>query len=192
MYWANRITLIVFTVLLALFWLSPKIHNSTVLTWAGILLVTGCALYLSFAYCRFLSMWRGLGAPAALLLLTLTWLHWQWPLWGSPIPLLQRVNIVVSLLAWALFIAVFISSTLLLIRKDASVIFMGLAWVLIPLVLLAVGMRYERFDQFTAASLGERIFWGPLLLWALGMLCLGPLAFAGHFLILLIKELSHD
>jgi hypothetical protein len=104
--------------------------------------------------------------------------------------LLQSLNAVVSLLAWALLIAVFISSVLLLIRKDVSVAFMGLAWVLIPLVLLAVGTRYGRLDQFSAAPPGEQVFWGVPLLWALGMLCLGPLAFMGHFMILLAKELK--
>lgn len=190
MRWITRAVLVVFVTLLLVFWLLPAAHRTAAVTWMGVLLAAGSAVYLSLAYRHFLSTWRGFGALAAGSFLTLVWLRWQWSLWSSPVPLLQSLNAVISLLAWGLLIAVFISSVLLLIRKDASVAFMGLAWVLIPLVLLAVGTRYGRLDQFSAAPLSEQVFWGMPLLWALGMLCLGPLAFLGHFMILLVKELK--
>lgn len=158
--------------------------------WTGILLVSGSAVYLSLTYRQLLSTWRGFGTLVSLAFLTLVWLRWQWPLWSSPVSLLQNVNIAVSLLAWALLIGVFISSILLLIQEEASVVFMGLAWVLIPLVLLTVGVRYGQFEHFMAAPLGEQAFWAVPLLWALGVLCLGPLAFLGHFMILVVKELK--
>ncbi|HID62876.1 MAG TPA: hypothetical protein EYP49_09095 [Anaerolineae bacterium] len=89
-----------------------------------------------------------------------------------------------------MFIAVSISSVLLLIRKDASVAFMGMAWVLVPLVLLAIGLQYGSMEHFAQAALGDWVFWGVSLMWALIMLCLGPLAFLAHYVILLVKELN--
>lgn len=190
MRWITRSVLVVFVTLLMVFWLLPAVKRTIVVTWMGVLVATGSAAYLSLAYRQFLSTWRGFGFVTALSFLALVWLRWRWSLWSSPVSLSQNANAVVSLLAWELFIAVFISSVLLLIQKDASVAFMGLAWALIPLVLLAVGTRYGRLDRFSAAPLGEQAFWGVPLLWALGMLCLGPLAFLGHFVILLAKELK--
>lgn len=190
MRWITRAVLTLSISLLVIFWLLPDTRRTTLVTWTGILLASGSAVYLSFAYRHFLSTWRGFGALTVCSFLTLVWLRWQWSLWSSPVPLLQNVNIIVSLLAWTLLIGVFISSVLLLIQEDASVAFMGLAWVLIPLVLLAVGTRYGRLDQFSTAPLGEQAFWGVPLVWALGMLCLGPLAFLSHFAILLVKELE--
>jgi hypothetical protein len=187
MRWITRAVLIFLAILLLLFWLLPATQRSAAL-WTGCALTTGCALYLSLAYRRLLSTWRGFGALAVGLFLSLAWLRWQWPLWWSP---LQNVNLVVSLLAWALLIAVFISSVLLLIRKDASVAFMGLAWVLIPLVLLAVGVQYGRMEHFmTQAPPGDLVFWTVPLMWALAMLCLGPPAFLAHYVVLLFKELN--
>jgi hypothetical protein len=187
MRWITRAALVFLAALLFLFWLLPAIQRSAAAMWIGCALTTGCALYLSLAYRRLLSTWRGFGALVVGLFLSLAWLRWQWPLWWSP---LQNVNLVVSLLGWALLIAVSISSVLLLIRKDASVAFMGLAWVLIPLVLLAVGLQYGRMEHFTQAPLGDRAFWGVPLMWALAMLCLGPLAFLAHYVVLLVEELN--
>jgi hypothetical protein len=188
MRWITRAVSIFLAILLLLFWLLPATRRSVAALGVGCALITGCALYLSLAYHRPLSTWRGFGALAVGLFLSLAWLRWQWSLWWS---LLQNVNLVVSLLAWALLIATSISSVLLLIQKDASVAFMGLAWVLIPLVLLAVGLRYGRMEHFmTQAPLGDLVFWGMPLLWALAMLCLGPLAFLAHYVALLVKELK--
>jgi hypothetical protein len=188
MRWITRAVSILFVMLLFFLWLSPATQRSATTLWIGCALTTGCALYLSLAYHRLLSTWRGFGALTVGLFLSLAWLRWQWPLWSSP---LQNVNLVVSLLAWALLIAVSISSVLLLIWKDASVAFMGLAWLLIPLVLLAVGVQYGRMEHFmTQAPPGDRIFWAVPLMWALAMLCLGPLAFLAHYVVLLVKELS--
>jgi len=120
----------------------------------------------------------------------LAWLRWQWSLWWSPVPLLHNVNVVVSLLAWTLLIAMFVSSLLLLIRKDASVAFMGIAWILIPLILLAVGVQYQTLARFSNAGLPEQMLWGVPLLWAMGMLCFAPLAFLAHYALLLFKELN--
>jgi hypothetical protein len=191
MRWITRAVSILFMMLLFFLWLSPATQRSAAALWTGCALTTGCALYLSLAYRRLLSTWRGFGALAVGLFLSLAWLRWQWPLWGSPLSLLQNVNLVVGLLAWALLIAVFVSSVLLLIQKDASVAFMGLAWVLVPLVLLAVSMQYGRMEHFLAqAPLGDQSFWAVPLMWALTMLCLGPPAFLAHYVVLLVKELK--
>ena len=190
MRWITRAVLILFVMLLFFLWLSPATQRSAAALWIGCALTTGCALYLSLAYRRLLNTWKGFGALAVGLFLSLAWLRWQWPLWGSPLSLLQNVNLVVGLLAWALLIAVFVSSVLLLIQKDASVAFMGLAWVLVPLVLLAIGMQYGRMEHFTQAPLGDQSFWAVPMMWALAMLCLGPPAFLVHYAVLLVKELS--
>lgn len=190
MRWITRAVLIFLAALLFFFWLLPATQRSTAAMWIGCALTTGCALYLSLAYRRLLSTWRGFGALTVGLFLSLAWLRWQWSLWWSPLSPLQNVNVVVGLLAWALLIAVSISSVLLLIQKDASVAFMGMAWVLVPLVLLAVGLQYQRLEHFTQAPLGDQAFWGVPLIWALAMLCLGPLAFLAHYVILLVKELN--
>ena len=190
--WITRAILVVFVTLLIIFWLLPAAQRTTAVTWGGASLITVCAFYLSFAYHRPLATWRGFGALAAVCFATLAWLRWRplTPLPWSSFPLLQNANTVVGLLAWASLIAVFISSVLLLIRKDASVALMGLAWVLVPLILLAVGAHYGRMEHLRQAPLGEQTFWGVPLVWAITMLCLGPPAFLIHYAILLIKELD--
>jgi hypothetical protein len=191
MRWITRAVSILFVMLLFFLWLSPATQGSATALWIGCALITGCALYLSLAYRRLLSTWRGFGALTVGLFLSLAWLRWQWPLWSSPLSHLQNVNLVVSLLAWALLIAVFISSVLLLIWEDASVAFMGLAWGLVFLVLLAVSLQYGCMGHFmTQSPPADRIFWAVPLMWALSMLCLGPLAFLAHYVVLLVKELS--
>lgn len=190
MRWIDRSVLAFFVMLLIAFWFLPAAQRGAVVTWTGVLITTGCALYLSLAYRRLLGTWRGFASLAISSMAALAWLRWQWPLWWSHIALLQNANLVASLLAWVLLIALFASSVTLLVYEDASVAFMGLAWVLIPLVLLAVGVQYGSMERFTDAPLGEQLFWGIPLLWALAMVCLGPLAFLGHYVILLIRELG--
>jgi hypothetical protein len=103
---------------------------------------------------------------------------------------LQSVDVIAGLLAWALFIAVFIISVMMLVRRDASVAFMGIAWVLVPSILLAVGVRYGNMERLSSAPLAEQALWGVPIMWALVMLCLGLPAFFIHGCILLIKELN--
>ncbi len=70
---AHRIILVVFILLLVVFWLSPRVYSSTGLTWTGVLLATGCTIYLSLAYRRPLGTWPGFGALAALSFLIGLW-----------------------------------------------------------------------------------------------------------------------
>jgi hypothetical protein len=93
------------------------------------------------------------------------------------------------MLAWALFISLYISSLLLVIYEDASVAFLAASWLINLLLLLAVGAQYGRLGILTAASLGEQLFWGVPLVWVTTIWCLALPAFFVHFALLLIKEL---
>lgn len=189
MRWITRITWFITVGVLLIFGLLPASQRATWVTWVGIALTTSCVLYLSFAYRRLLGTWRGFGIMAAMLFITLGWLRWQWSLWGSAIPLLQNLNVVISLLAWGLCVGLYGSSLFLLVYEDASVVFMAAAWVLYLLLVLTIGRQYGRLGNLTAVPLGEQLLWGVPLLWTMGIGCLAPLAFLGHFVILLIKEL---
>jgi hypothetical protein len=190
MLWINRAILALLVTSLIAFSLLPAVQNSPVVAWACILLITGCALYLALVYHRPLSTWHGFGILAVLTFLALTWLRWQRPLWPPLAPHIQTVNLIVGLLTWVLLIALFASTILLLVHKDASILFMALAWVLLPTILIAVGNQYPHLNAFNQAPLGEQAFWGIPLLWTLTVLCLGPLAFLAHLLALLAKELG--
>ena len=185
MRWITRAVSIILAVSLLIFWLLPASRRSAAMLWVECLLITSCALYLSFAYHRFLGDWRGFGVVSVGLFLSLAWLRWPSAIFPG-----RNVNLVIGLLAWALFVAVSISSILLLIRKDASLIFMGAAWLLIPLILLLVGRQYGQMERLVQAPLAEQTLWGVPLTWALAMLCLGPPGFFAHCVILLVKELS--
>lgn len=190
MRWITRAILAVFVALLLIFWLLPATRRTIGVTWGGIALTAGCVLYLSVAHRRLLGSWRSFGTVATMLLLALVWLRWQWSLWGSAQPLLQNVNVVISLLAWGLFIGLYASSLFLLIYEDASVVFMGAAWAVYLLLMLAIGSQYRRLGNLTSASLGEQTFWGVPILWTTGIWCLALPAFLVHFVLLLIKELK--
>lgn len=190
MHWITRIILTTFAMLLLILWLLPATQRTATLTWGGILLVTSCILYLAVAFRRLLGTWRGLGAVAAMLFLALVWLRWQWPLRWSGMPLLQNLNFLISLLAWGLFIGLYASSLFLLIYRDASVVFIAMAWMIYLLLMLAITAQYERLGDLQAALLAEQLLWGAPLLWSVGMACLAPLAFLGHLVILLVKEVK--
>jgi hypothetical protein len=186
----TRTIQVIFVALLFILWLLPSSQNTAGVTWIAIALATGCALYLSVAHRRFLRTWRGFGSVTVILFLVLTWLRWEWYLWGSDAPLLQNVNLVVSMLACALFISLYISSLLLVIYEDASLAFLGASWLMNLLLLLAIGAQYGRLGTLTATSLGEQLFWGVPLAWVTSIWCLALPAFFVHLTLLLIKELK--
>ena len=190
MRWIARGVAMLFGTLLILFGLLPAVQPSFDVTLIGILIITVCAMYLSMADQRFFSTWRGFGAAALGCLGMLLWLNWQWDLWRSPFWLPQSLNAVASLLAWMLLVAVFMSSVLLLIKRDASVVFIGAAWALVPVILLIVGAHYGQFERFSSAPLAEQTLLGVPLLWAMAMLCLAPIAFLAHGVRLLVKEIN--
>lgn len=191
MQWVNRGVQVLLAASLMAFLLLPTIQDNLLATWAGILLITGCALYLSLLYRDVLTTWHSFSVLTMLIFLALAWFRWQWSTWLPFTPYSQRINLAIGLLTWTLLIALFVSSILLLVRKDASIVFMALSWVLLPMILIAVGNQYPDLTTFYQAPLSEQAFWGVPLLWAFSMLCLGPLAFLGHFLVLLTKELKN-
>lgn len=188
MRWVTSAVLLLFVSLLLVIWVLPTTQRPDWVIWTGATLFTVCVVYLSLAYRRFLATRRGFGAVTALLCLALVWLRWEWQLWSVDVPLLQNVNLVVSLLAWGLVISQGISSLLLLILKDASVIFLAFSWLIYLLLITAMGIQYGEMENLTAAPLGEQLFWGVPLLWATGIVCLAPPAFLVHLMILIIQE----
>jgi hypothetical protein len=190
MRWITLVVLLLFVSLLLIFWALPTTQRLDWVIWTGATLFTVCVVYLSLAYRRFLATRRGFGAVTALLCLALVWLRWEWQLWGANASLLQNANLVVSLLTWGLVIGLGISSLLLLILKDASVIFLAASWLIYLLLITAVGIQYREMENLTTAPLGEQLFWGVPLMWATGVMCLAPPAFLVHLMILLIKELK--
>jgi hypothetical protein len=155
--------------------------------WISALLGLGCAIYLALAGRRWLGTWRGWLGVSDALLIAVVWLRSQWL---STNALTQHLNVSIAWLAWASFIAVFMSSALLLMRGDASVIFIGLACLIAPMALIALGEGYLTSDQTSMASLRDQVFWGVPLIWAI---CIGGLSFPAfllHGLIALSQELD--
>ncbi len=186
----TKIILILFATLLSLFWLLPLDKMPTWITWLGILLVTGSTLYLSLVYRRILANWRSFGILVVALYLALAWLYWQWSLWESPLFFLQSLNMAICILAWALCIGVGVSSLLLLIHRDASVIFLATTWIICPLLLLGAGTQYEQLERLSATTLGEQLPWGIPFMWMAGIWCLAPFAFLIHLGIVVYRELK--
>lgn len=155
--------------------------------WICTLLAMGCVIYLSLAGGHWLGTWRGWLWTSGFLLISLVWLRSQW---SSTDAVIQHINVSVALFAWVWFIAVFFSSVWLLVRGDASVIFLGLAYLIVPIVLIVLGAGYPTSDQTSEASLRDQVFWGVPLMWAM---CIGGLSFPAfllHGLIALSKELN--
>ena len=188
MRWLTRINSFLFVSLFLLFWWLPLDQMPVWVMWSGIILTSVCALYLSLACRRKLATWRGFGVLVVALLLTLTWLNWQWALWQSQSLLLRNFNAAISLLAWAVGIGVGISSVLLLIYQDASVIFLAVSWFMCPILLLGVGTQYEQLAQLSATPLGQQLPWGVPFMWMVGVWCLAPPVFFVHLGIVVYRE----
>ena len=187
--WSNTAVGLVLIGLIVVFGVLPDtIHP--LMVWAIVLGATGGALYLAFAYRRALSTWRGFAAVSAGCFATLAWLQWRPVVWRSPAAVVDAINMSAGLLTWALLLAVFVSSALLLIYRDTSVAFTAIATVLVMLILLVTSAQYARLEAFSNAPLAQQSFLGVPLVWGVLMLCLGPLAFVAHTLRLLIRELT--
>ena len=155
--------------------------------WICALLAMGCAIYLSLLGRHRLGTWRGWIWAASFLLLSLVWLRSQW---SSPEAIVQHINVSVALFAWMWFIAVFWGSVWLLVRGDASVVFLGLAYLIVPLVLIVLSTGYSKSDQTPTDSLPDQVLWGTPLIWAM---CIGGLSFPAfllHGFVALSKELN--
>lgn len=158
--------------------------------WAAVLIIGGAATYLAVVYRHPLATWRGFGAVTGGCLLALGWLALQARLWPTAGDGLHRLNVAVGFLAFGLLIGVLVSSVVLLIYRDASVAFLGGVWLLFPILLLTMMGRFGSMEALSQARLGETLIFGVPVLWMLLMLCLAPLAFAAHFLLLLKRELT--
>lgn len=158
--------------------------------WGALFVVTGAAIYLTMVYHHWLAAWRGFGTVTAGCMLALGWLALQARLWPTASAGLHRLNIAVGFLAFGLLIGVLVSSVLLLIYRDASVPFLGAVWLLLPILLLAMMLGFGSMEGMAQARLSETLVLGVPVVWMLLMLCLAPLAFAAHFLLLLRHELT--
>jgi hypothetical protein len=182
MHWLTRTILSIIIALLLICLLLPIDRMPGWGVWLGVLLMAVCSLYLVLTYRHIVGTWRSFGVLVIALYLTLAWLHWQWSLWESPVFLLQNLNTAISLLAWALCVAVGVSSLLLLIYRDASVVFLA--------AILGVSLQYGQMEQFSATPVGQQLPWGVLITWMMGMLCLAPPAFLIHFGMAIYKEIK--
>ena len=168
-----------------LFALLPANQQTDVLSWLVIAFVSISTIYLAIAWRQHLGRWHGWFAVVIGLFISLNWLRVQW---FAASPIVQQINIVVALWAWALFIAVFISSGLMLIYRGASVVFMGLAWLGLPIILLAMGATYGTTAVMDNAPLNGKLLLGVPILW---VICVGGISlpiFLLQLLLLVRKE----
>ena len=169
------------------FGLLPDDQRTGLMNWLVPLLAAGLAIFLSMVYRQRLGTWLGWLSVTAALMLALIWLRFQWTASNA---MVQHVNISVAVLAWALLIAMFFSSALMLKRGEASIIFAGLAYLIVPVVFIAIGAQYHTQLQMTNATLGEQIVWGVPMMWAICIGCISLPAFLLHSLIVLFKEVK--
>ncbi len=185
-----RPPLIVFAITLGLsilFACLPTDQQTNALTWLVIALVSLSTIYVSLAWQRRLSRWRGWLGVVIGLFISLEWLRLQW---FATEPIVQHINIAIAMWAWALLIAVFISSILMLIYRGASVIFMGLAWLIVPIILLAMGALYGTSIRMDNAPLNGKLVLGVPLWWAI---CIGSVSlpiFLLQLLLVIRKEIN--
>lgn len=167
------------------FALRPKADfswNDLVLVFLAVLLI---CIWIGLHAAR-LTNWRILALLIATQLLAQGWLQWQWNLWEMEI---RNLNALVALGAVNSFAAILMVSTLLLIRRDASVIALAVVWVGCPLGLLLTMLRYNSAAQLETLPIRESSFLltGMCLL---GFLAVGGMiAFGSHFLRLVYLEL---
>ena len=151
-------------------------------SWTDLILVFLSALsaciWIAFHATRFAN-WRILACLIGLQLLAQGWLQWQWNIWESEI---RSLNALVALGAVDSFTAILMVGTLLLIRRDASVIALAVVWIGCPLGLLLTMARYETAAQIETLPIRE----SSLLLAAICLLSFlalgGILAFSLHLL----------
>lgn len=152
------------------FALLPADQQTDDLTWLIIASISFSTIYLSLAWRRHLSRWRGWLSVVGGLFIGLEWLRVQW---FATTPVVEKITIVVALWSWALCIAVFISSVLMLIYRGASVVFMGLAWLGLPITLLTMGLIYKTSALMDSAPLNDKLLAGVSIWW---IICIGGLS----------------
>ena len=186
----QRIIVLVLATILLYFWLTPVNERNDFLTWGSLFLFVICVSVLSMRFSMFLRRWRGLGALLALHIAAQAWLQVERGLWASPIVLIRNLNVLATLGVFGTLIAILISLTLLLVYQDASAIALASVWRGCPLFFILAMAHYGTLEQFSASGFRENILWlTPLcLLWFLAVA--GAIAFLGHFVLLLIKEIS--
>jgi len=165
----------------------PAFRAHPLLFWGGLLAITAFAICLSLLFHRSLATWPGLLAAAGLTLLALVYLSQRQVV--DPSPIRQACRVGVGLLAWSFWIATAVAGIVLLVRKDASVPFLAIAWICFPLLLIGLGWRYGQLNRFQETPVEEQLVWMTPLLWIIGAFCLGPIAFLAHLFILLKQEL---
>lgn len=152
------------------------------------------ALVSALAVCVFIAMrasqfatWRALGLALLAHLLAQAWLQGQWQLWNTP---LQNANALAALAAWDSFWAILAVSTLLLIRRDASVIALAVVWLACPLGLLMSMARYGSIAQMDSLPLRDSSVLLTTMCF-LGFLAVaGSVAFGAHFARLIYLEVA--
>ncbi len=186
----HRIILLVLAAILFYFWLTPVTERNDFLTWGSLFLFVICVSAISIRFSMFLRRWRGLSALLALHIAAQAWLQVEWGLWDSPIVLIRNLNVLATLVVFGTLVAILISLTLLLIYQDASAIALASVWLGCPLFFILAMSRYGTLEHFSDTGFRENIIWlTPLcLLWFLAVA--GVIAFFGHFVLLLIKEIS--
>lgn len=135
-----------------------------------------------------LTNWRTLAFLIGIFLLAQGWLQWQWNLWETEF---GNLNALAALWAVDSFAAILVVSTLLLIRRDASVIALAVVWIGCPLGLLMTMARYKTAAQIEALPIRE----SSLLLTGICLLSFlavgGMIAFSLRLLRLLYLELAN-
>ncbi|RIK29409.1 MAG: hypothetical protein DCC52_07395 [Chloroflexi bacterium] len=132
----------------------------------------------------------GIGALGLALLAHLfaqVWLQEQWQLWDTA---LQNANALAALAAWDSFWAILAVSTLLLIRRDASVIALAVVWLACPLGLLASMARYGNIAQMDSLPLRDASALMTAMCFLSFLAIAGSVAFGAHFARLIYLELA--
>ncbi|MBI4674679.1 MAG: ABC transporter permease [Chloroflexi bacterium] len=178
----------------ALLWLATVLYfalfNDAEPTWADLFvaLLSATATWAWIAtHHNIFTAWRVLGLLALALGLLVFWLQWQAALWDTA---LRSVNAVCVLLALDAFGALLAVWLLLLIRRDASVWALAIAWVGCPLGLLLSMSQVATFDGLENLPLDtSSVMLAGMCL--LGFLALGgTVAFGAHLLRLFYLELA--
>ncbi|MGB8647929.1 MAG: ABC transporter permease [Anaerolineae bacterium] len=154
-----------------------------------VLAVSGLSTGLLMMMLRpFFAAGRGLAIVASIHILTQLWLQWQWNLWDSPNYLLHNLNALVGLVAMDSLLAVLISVTLLLIRRDISVWALAIAYLGCPLSLLWSMSRYSNLQQINTLFLRDSAVLTTLMCLIIWLAVGGAIAFCLHFLRLVYIE----
>jgi hypothetical protein len=157
--------------------------------WLWVLVVGGAATYLSMAHHRLMTTWRGFDRVILSLALCLLWLNSQWSLWNSSVSWLRNLNAVVGFLIWGLLIAGTVSTILMLVRRDTSVVFLAAVWVILPIWLLWVGREYNTIAELYNAPFSEQLMFTAPIIWSTLVICCAPPLFLAHLVWLGVREL---